>query len=83
MGLLTCNVLLHIHENISFCPENPNKTMYSTPKEEKGHPAKVLISKFYLCPHSKPPLQNCLIDSQDFLTWTVQGSIYFKSKIKL
>ena len=34
----------------------------------EGHPAKVLNSKFYLCPLSKPHLQNCLIDSQDFHT---------------
>ena len=43
---------------------------------------KVLNSEFYLCPCSKPYLPNCLIDSQDFLTQTTQGSRHNKSKIK-
>ena len=36
----------------------------------------------YLCPRSKPHLQNCLIDLKDFLTQTVQGRTHTKSKIK-
>ena len=46
------------------------------------HSAKVLNSDFYLCPRSKPHLQNCLIDSKDFLTQTAQGRKHIKSKIK-
>ena len=46
------------------------------------HSAKVLISDFNLCPHSKPHLHNCLIDLQDFLTQTAQGRRHTTSKIK-
>ena len=38
--------------------------------EIRGNLAKVLKSNFYLCPHSKPHLQNNLIDLKDFLTQT-------------
>ena len=47
------------------------------------HPAKVLNSEFYLYPRSKPNLQSCLIDSQDFLTQTAQGSRHIKAKNKI
>ena len=50
--------------------------------ENSSTQQKVLTSEFYLWPRSKPPLQNCLIDSQDFFTQTAQGSRHIKSKIK-
>ena len=39
----------------------------------KSNSAKVLNSDLYLCPPSKLHLQNCLIDSKDFLTKNTQG----------
>ena len=41
--------------------------------QNQQHPANVLNSDFYLCPLSKQHLQNCLIDSKDFLTQTTKG----------
>ena len=35
--------------------------------ENQQHPAKVLNSEFHTCQHSKPHLQNCLINSQEIL----------------
>ena len=44
------------------------------------YPAKVLNHDFDLCPRSKPHVQNCLIDSKDFLTQTAQDRRHIKSK---
>ena len=41
--------------------------------QNQWQPAKVLNSEFYLSPHSKPHLQNYLIDLIEFLTQTVQS----------
>ena len=60
------------HKCIKEHLECPNKC---------GHrrlPAIVLNSYFYLCLHSKQHLQNCLIDSKDFLTQTAQGRRHIK-----
>ena len=46
--------------------ECPNESV------NQWHPAKVLNSDCYLCPLSKLLLQNCLIDSKDFLTQTAK-----------
>ena len=44
---------------------------------------KILNFELYMCPRSKPHLQNNLIDLRDFLTQTAQGRKHTKSKIKL
>ena len=61
-----------------------HKGTSSVPKQKWNprHSAKVLNSDFYLCPRSKPHLQNYLIDLKDFLTQTVQARRHtIKNKI--
>ena len=60
-------ILVGGHKCIKVHLECPNKS--GNPQ----HSAKVLNFDFYLCPHSKPHLHNCLIGLKDFLSQTAQG----------
>ena len=64
------------HKCIKEHHECPNKS------ENQRHPAEVLNSHTYLYPHSEQHLQNCVINSKDFLTRTAQGRRHIKSKKK-
>ena len=70
----------------AICDLWPTYNVESLPSRgilrNQRHLAKVLNSEFYLCPRSKPHLQNRLTDSQEIFTKIAQGTRHNKWKIK-